>query len=338
MKTIPVDDAVGTVLPHDMTKILPGEFKGVGFKKGHIVRAKDVGELKKMGKHFIHVLEISEEQLHEDDAALRIAAAVSGPHIKWTSPEEGKSSIISDISGLLKIDVNSLLEINRIDNIAVSTIKTMTPVQSGQVVAATRVIPLVVDKSAICRVEEVAKRESVIQVLPYRSIKIGAVVTGTEIYNGLVKDGFNEFVLPKIEAYGGVFLGKINVPDDADAISSAVDEFLSLGCHLVVTTGGLSVDPDDVTPKGVIKTGAAIINYGSPVFPGAMVLYARHNESIILGLPACVYYAKRTILDLLLPRIFAGQDITKDTFSQMGHGGFCRSCKVCNFPNCSFGG
>ena len=268
MKTIPVDDAVGTVLPHDMTKILPGEFKGVGFKKGHIVRAKDVGELKKMGKHFIHVLELSEEQLHEDDAALRIAAAVSGPHIKWTSPEEGKSSIISDISGLLKIDVNSLLEINRIDNIAVSTIKTMTPVQSGQVVAATRVIPLVVDKSAICRVEEVAKRESVIQVLPYRSIKIGAVVTGTEIYNGLVKDGFDEFVLPKIEAYGGVFLGKINVPDDADAISSAVDEFLSLGCHLVVTTGGLSSRPGRRHAERGKKNGCGHHQLREPGIPG----------------------------------------------------------------------
>lgn len=337
MRTIPVEEAIGAVLPHDMTKILPGEFKGVGFKKGHIIREEDIPELKKIGKNFIYVLELPEGQLHEDDAALRIAQAISGENIEWTSPKEGKSTILSKKSGLLKIETGSLLDINRLEHIAVSTIRTMTPVRAGQTIAATRVIPLIIDESRIKQVEQVAQRCHVLRVMPYRTLKVGGVVTGTEVYQGLIKDGFDEFVGSKVEMYGSDLIKKIIVPDDVDAIAGAIGQLLELGCELILTTGGLSVDPDDVTPSGVRRTGATIINYGSPVFPGAMVLYAKHGNVPILGLPACVYYARTTILDTLLPRILAGEEIDQDTFAQMGHGGLCRECETCHFPNCGFG-
>lgn len=337
MRTIPVEDAIGAVLPHDMTKIVPGEFKGVGFKKGHVICEEDILELKKLGKNFIYVLELPEGQLHEDDAALRIAQAVSGENIEWTSPKEGKSTIISKKSGLLKIDTDSLLDINRLEHIVLSTVRTMTPVRAGQTIAATRVIPLIIDESRIKQVEQFAQRSHVLRVIPYRTLKVGAVVTGAEVYQGLIKDGFDEFVGSKVEMYGSGITKKIIVPDDVDAIAGAIGQLLGLGCELILTTGGLSVDPDDVTPSGVRRTGAAIINYGSPVFPGAMVLYAQHGNVPILGLPACVYYARTTIFDTLLPRILAGVEIVQDTFAQMGHGGLCRECEACHFPNCGFG-
>ncbi|MCB2145269.1 MAG: molybdopterin-binding protein [Deltaproteobacteria bacterium] len=337
MRTIPVEEAVGAVLPHDITRILPGEFKGVGFRKGHVIREEDIPELKKIGKNFIYVLNLPEGQLHEDEAALRIAQAISGKNIEWTSPKEGKSTLLSKKDGLLKIDVNNLLDINRLDHIAVSTIRTMTPVRVGQTIAATRVIPLIIDESRIKQVEQIAQRSSVLRIMPYRTLKVGAVVTGTEVYQGLIKDGFDEFVGYKVEMYGCDLIKKIIVPDDVDAIAGAISQLLELGSELILTTGGLSVDPDDVTPSGVRRTGATIINYGSPVFPGAMVLYAKHGDVPILGLPACVYYARTTILDTLLPRILAGEEIVPDTFAQMGHGGLCRECETCHFPNCGFG-
>ena len=337
MRKIPVEEAVGAVLPHDMTKIVPGEFKGVGFKKGHIIREEDIGELKKIGKNFIYVLELPEGQLHEDDAALRIAQAISGENIEWTLPKEGKSTLLSKIDGLLTIETDRLLDINRLEHIAVATIRTMTPVRAGQVVAATRVIPLTIAESGIRQVEQIAQRSPVLRVRPYRTLNVGAVVTGTEVYQGLIKDGFDEYVGAKIEMYGSDLTKKIIVPDDADAIADAVSHLLKSGCELVLTTGGLSVDPDDVTPSGIRQAGANVINYGSPVFPGAMVLYAKHGDVPILGLPACVYYAGTTILDILLPRILAGEEIAPDTFAQMGHGGLCRECETCHFPNCGFG-
>ena len=337
MRKIPVEEAVGAVLPHDMTKIVPGEFKGVGFKKGHIIREEDIGELKKIGKNFIYVLDLPEGQLHEDDAALRIAQAISGENIEWTFPKEGKSTLLSKLDGLLTIETDRLLDINRLEHIAVATIRTMTPVRAGQVVAATRVIPLAIAESGIRQVEQIAQRSPVLRVRPYRKLKVGAVVTGTEVYQGLIKDGFDEFVGTKVEMYGCDLTKKIIVPDDADAIADAISQLLKSGCELVLTTGGLSVDPDDVTPSGIKQAGANVINYGSPVFPGAMVLYAEHGDVPILGLPACVYYARTTILDILLPRILAGEGIVPDTFAQMGHGGLCRECETCHFPNCGFG-
>lgn len=335
---IKVEDAIGTVLAHDITRIIPGKSKGVAFKKGHIVQAEDIPELLKIGKQSLYILALSDDELHEDDAALRIARAVAGPHLTWTDPKEGKSDIISQSDGLLKIEVDGLLQVNRLDNIIVATLKTHTPCRAGQKIASTRIIPLTIGVDKIRQVEAIAKRcEPVIQILPYRKMRVGGVVTGSEIYQGLIKDEFETFVGDKFLSYDCEFVQKVIVPDDANAIAEAIRKLQWLGCDLTVTTGGMSVDPDDVTRKGVRESGAEIINYGSPVLPGAMVLYAMLGEMRILGLPACVYYHKTTILDIMLPRILAGEPIDRDTFAELGHGGLCLECETCRFPNCGFG-
>jgi hypothetical protein len=334
---IHIKDAVGTVLAHDLTRIIPGKSKGPAFKKGHVVQQEDIPELLKIGKEHLYVLDLSGGLLHEDDAALRIANAVCGDNLTWTLPKEGKSSILTECDGLLKIDIDKLLQINRLDDIIVSTLKTAFPCKKGQIVAATRIIPLVIPEDRITKLEDITQNGGfVLQVRPFRKLKFGGVVTGSEIYDGLIKDGFDEFVALKAMQYGCEFIQKIVVPDDTDAIANGIQKLCNLGCELILTTGGLSVDPDDVTLRGVRKSGAEIINYGSPVLPGAMVLYARRNDVPILGLPACVFYHQTTIYDILLPRILADEPITKDTFAEMGHGGLCLDCDDCRFPHCSF--
>jgi len=336
-RKISLKDAVGTVLAHDLTRVIPGKSKGPAFRKGHIVREEDLPELRKMGKERLYVLDLSGGFLHEDDAALRIADAISGDNLSWTTPKEGKSSILSDCDGLLKIDVDRLLQINRLDDVIVSTLRNAHPCKQGQIVAATRIIPLVIHGDRIAQVERIARGvDPLLRIHPFRKLKFGGVVTGSEIFNGLIKDGFEEFVARKAIQYGCELVKKMVVPDDTDAIAGAIGELCELGCELILTTGGLSVDPDDVTRGGVRKSGASIINYGSPVLPGAMVLYAKRGEIPILGLPACVFYHKTTIYDLLLPRILAGEPISRDTFAKMGHGGLCLDCEDCRFPACSF--
>jgi molybdenum cofactor synthesis domain-containing protein len=338
MKKIRVEKAVGTVLAHDITKIVPGEFKGVGFKKGHIVRKEDIPELLKLGKQYLYVLELPAGRLHEDDAALRIARAISGENLSWTAPREGKSNLVSKGNGLLKIDAAALLKINKLGGIIVSTLKTNFPVKEGQVVAGTRIIPLTIPAKKIEKLEQVAERHRpVIDVLPYRKLRVGGVVTGSEIYKGLIKDEFDRYVAKKVIDYGCEFVKKIVVPDDAGAISKAILELKSLGCEMILTTGGLSVDPDDVTRKGIRKAGARIVAYGSPVLPGSMFLYALLDGKPILGLPACVYYAPATAYDLILPRVLAGEAITKNIIAEMGHGGMCLNCESCRYPVCPFG-
>jgi len=338
MRKVNVERAVGMVLAHDITRIVPGKFKGVGFKKGHIVTKEDIPELLKLGKRSLFVMNLGNSRLHEDEAALRIARAISGEGLRWTDPSEGKSAIISERDGLLRVKPSALLRINRMGDIIVSTLKTDFPCKEGQTVAATRIIPLTIPKRRIERLERLAERfRPVIDVLPYRRLRVGAVVTGSEIFEGLIKDEFDHYVGRKLTEYGCRLEKKIVVRDDAGDISDAIAELRGLGCELIVTTGGLSVDPDDVTRRGVRKAGAKVIVYGTPILPGAMFLYARLDGTPILGLPACVYYHSTTIFDLMLPRILAGVEVTRDDVAAMGHGGLCMNCHECRYPVCPFG-
>jgi molybdenum cofactor synthesis domain-containing protein len=338
MKKVKVENAIGMVLAHDITRIIPGKFKGVGFKKGHIVEEKDIPELKKLGKNHIYVLNLSANKLHEDDAGLRIARAISGDRLHWTDPVEGKSSIISNVKGLVKVNPAVLLKINKLGEIIVSTTKNNFPCQEGQIIAATRIIPLTINIKKIERLELLAQNQHpVINVMPYRKLKVGAVVTGSELYEGIIKDEFDKYVGKKVNDYGSSVLKKILTPDNPGAIGNAVAQLKDLGCDLILTTGGLSVDPDDVTRQGVKQVGAEIIAYGAPVLPGAMFLYAKLEGIPILGLPACVFYYETTIFDLTFPRVLAGDEITKNEIAQMGHGGLCLNCNKCRFPVCPFG-
>lgn len=335
---IKVENAVGTILAHDITRIIPGKFKGVGFKKGHIVKNEDIPELLKIGKEHIYVLNLSEDQLHEDDAALRIAPAICGDNLTWTEPSEGKSNIVSRRDGLFKVDSRGLMRINMLGNIIVSTLKTNFPCKKGQKVAATRIIPLLIAKKKIEKLETLAQRfRPILQLMPYRKLRVGGVVTGSEISKGLIKDEFDQYVARKVKDYGCELVKKIIVPDKPQSIANAVIDLKARGCGLILTTGGLSVDPDDVTKKGIKKSGAKIMAYGSPILPGAMFLYALLDNTTILGLPACVFYHPTTIYDLILPRILAGDQITKQTIAEMGHGGLCLDCETCRFPDCAFG-
>jgi hypothetical protein len=338
MKKVKVENAVGMVLVHDITRIIPGKFKGVGFKKGHIVKEKDIPELLKLGKKHLYVLNFTANHLHEDDAALRIARAICGTQLHWTDPSEGKSNIISQADGILKVNRAALLKINKLGKIIVSTLKNNFPVQKDQIVAATRIIPLTINVKKIERLENIAeKQHPVISIMPYRQLKVGAVVTGSEIYDGIIKDEFDKYVGKKVSAYGSRIIKKILVTDKVASIAKAVAELINLGCDLILTTGGLSVDPDDVTRQGVKRIGAEIVAYGAPVLPGAMFLYARLKGTPILGLPACVYYHESTIFDLVFPRVLAGDRIDKNEIAEMGHGGLCLNCDRCQFPVCPFG-
>jgi hypothetical protein len=337
MKTIRVEDAVGTVLAHDITRILPGRSKEVAFKKGHVVRPEDVPELLKLGKKHLFALTLSAARIHEDEAARRIAAAVCGPGLTWSAPAEGKSSMRCLTDGLLKVDARALLKINRMGDIVLSTLKNNSACGRDQVAAATRIIPLTIAARKIERLERLVAGRPVLTVLPFRRLRVGAVVTGSEIFDGLVPDGFDRHVGEKIARFGSKVVKKILTPDDPGRIAAAVADLASAGCELIVITGGLSVDPDDVTRQGVLRAGARLVAYGSPVLPGAMFLLAWLDQTPVLGLPACVYYHPTTVFDLILPRVLAGDPVSRSDIAAMGHGGLCLNCETCRFPVCPFG-
>jgi molybdenum cofactor synthesis domain-containing protein len=219
-----------------------------------------------------------------------------------------------------------------------ATIHNNTAVKKGQTVAGTRAIPLIVKKDVVEAAVMIGSQAGkIIQVSEIRKPKAGVVITGNEVYHGRIKDAFAPIIKGKIEAIGGEMVGTYYAPDDMSIIEARLRELINAGADLLITTGGMSVDPDDVTRFAISNMGATEITYGSPVLPGAMFLVGYISSIPILGIPACGMYAATTIFDLVLPRILAGETIGRKELAELGHGGMCMKCDVCRYPVCPFG-
>ncbi len=343
-KTIPVDQAVGMVLPHDMTEIRnvtdksDESFKGVAFKKGHIVREEDIDHLKRIGKDHIYVLTLEEDEIHENEAARILADALAGTGVEVKGePAEGKLSLTAAVDGLLKIDVQRLYQFNLLGEVMCSTLHNNTPVTQGTQVAATRLIPLTSKRDIVEDAAALCAAHGIVQVLPLRNAKAGLVITGNEVFEGRIQDKFEPVLRKKLAAMGSSVVRVAFAPDDIDTIAREIQACLDAGADLIITSGGMSVDPDDVTRMGIAKAGARDTVYGSPVLPGAMFLVGHIGDVPVMGLPACGMFHKITIFDILLPRILANETMTRADIAAMGHGGLCSNCKVCSYPICHFG-
>lgn len=338
MKKIKIEDAVGMALGHDVTQIIPGKYKGPRFKRGHRIRKEDIPEFLKIGKEHIYVMDLKSGIIHEDEAALRLGQAFAGRNIEMKGPSEGKVTFHSKIDGVLQLNLPLLNRINLSRNIILSTIHRRTSCRPGMPIGATRIISLTAPEKQIQTVEAWCKREGpVLEILPYRNLNVGVVITGNEIYRGRIKDRFDDRVGKKINVFGSRVVKKVVVPDDAHQISQALLKVQNDSVDLILITGGLSVDPDDVTREGIKKAGTKIVFYGTPVLPGAMFLYGVLRGKPLLGLPACVFHHKATLFDLIFPRILAGQALSRKEIGLLGHGGFCQNCDPCHFPTCAFG-
>jgi molybdenum cofactor synthesis domain-containing protein len=337
MKTVPVQDAVGMVLCHDMTRIVPGECKGPVFRKGHIIAEEDVQTLLEIGKEHIYVLDMAKGCIHENEAAHRIANAAVGPNITLSDVSEGRINFIAD-PGLLDVNVEALNRINSIEEVVLATLHTGQQVTETRPVAGTRVVPLVIDEEKIRRVEAIcAEYDYVVGVRPFRRLSVGLVTTGSEVYHGRIKDKFGPVIRKKFSNLGSEVMGQTLTSDDPAMTRDAIMAFIAGGAEMVVVTGGMSVDPDDQTPTAIRLTGADVITYGSPTFPGVMFMVAELDGVPILGLPGCVMYYRASVFDLIVPRLVAGEKITREVIVSLGHGGFCATCEVCRYPICPFG-
>jgi molybdopterin biosynthesis enzyme len=338
MQSIPVDQAIGHVLAHDVTRIVPGMSKGPAFKKGHVIREQDVEALLDIGKANIFVLELSSEQIHEDAAAGRIAAAAVGPGLKLTAPSEGRINLITEYPGLLKVNVSALNQLNSIRNVVFSTLHGNHRVDAGQPVAGTRVIPLVVSEQLVSEAEASCRRHyPLIAVKPFESLRVGMITTGSEVFLGRIKDKFGPVVKKKFKTLGSRIFRQIFVADDIGKMVDGIRLLIEEGAQMVVLTGGMSVDPDDLTTEGIRSAGAEVITYGAPTFPGAMFMLAYIGDIPVLGLPGCVMYHRTSIFELVVPRLLAGERLRREDIVGLGHGGFCVGCDNCRYPLCGFG-
>lgn len=336
MKKVPVEQAVGMTLCHDITAMRDG-FKGAAFKRGHVIAPGDVEELKDLGKRTVFIWEPNAGELHEEDCALRMAAMapVAGAH--YTGPSEGKVVLTADIGGMFRVDVKLLEALNGIRDITISTLPDHYPVQPGMRLASMRIVPLVTQERQIIQAEALCRDRPLLRLLPYAPRRAGVIVTGSEVYSGRIQDKFEPVVRRKLAAYPGGILGVTLCDDDVDMIANAARAFLDRGADFLIFTGGMSVDPDDVTPTAVRRLGARVVSHGAPAQPGNMTLVAYLDDVPILGVPGAAIVRPTTLFDVLLPAIYAGEGITKADLIRLGDGGLCQLCPSCHFPNCAFG-
>ncbi len=336
MKKINVEDAVGMALCHDITAMRDG-FKGAAFKRGHIITQEDIPALLDLGKRNVFVWEDNAGEIHEEDAALRMAAMAQVEGAHYTGPSEGKVLLMSDMRGMFRVDTQLLEEINAIGDITISTLPDHYPVEEGARLASMRIVPLVTKEEQIIKAEQLCSERKLLDIRPYQNKKVGVIITGSEIYSGRINDKFEPVVRAKLKQYPSEILGVSICDDDLDMITSAAEKYLALGADFLIFTGGMSVDPDDLTPTAVRRLGAEIVTHGVPSQPGNMTLIAYLDDTAIMGVPGAAISMPTTMFDVLLPQIFTGDKLTKAELIRLGDGGLCQLCKSCHFPNCTFG-
>ena len=338
MKMIPTVQAVGHVLCHDLTQIIPGEFKGARFRKGHIVTEEDIPVLLSMGKEHLYVWELEPGMLHENDAAARLVRLCKGPGMAESEVREGKIELRAEHDGLFCVDTARLNAVNAIDELMIATRHGDTAVHAGDKLAGTRVVPLVIDEAKLIEAERIVGDTPILALRPFTRKRAGVVTTGSEVYHGRIEDQFTPVIERKLADFGIAVTEHLTVDDGLDNIRAAIDRLRAADVDMILCTGGMSVDPDDNTPGAIKASGARIVTYGAPVLPGAMFLLGYFDDGRpVMGLPGCGMYAKATIFDLVLPRIAAGVELTRRDFTTLGEGGLCLGCQPCTYPNCGFG-
>jgi len=327
-REVPVAEAVGMRLAHDLTQIVPGRFKGRKYKRGHLITEADIPGLLDIGKEHIYTLELGDEDLHEDDAAQRLAAALQGDGIALSEPREGKVSLKAQRTGIVSVPAGLVEAINELGDIALATVRHHTLVKEGQPVAATRAIPLVLPKAKVEAAEALAQAyrsanggAAPVNVRPLKRMRVGLLTTGGEVFSGRIQDKFGPAVKAKLEALGSEVAEHRFSPDDRQTIVNHIRFLYDRGYDMILVTGGMSVDPDDRTPGAIKEAGADIVSYGTPMLPGSMLLIGYLHDVPIMGLPGCVMHDPYTSFDVLLPRILAGDTITRADIVAMGYGG-----------------
>ena len=351
MKLIKTVDAEGAVLCHDITQIIKGVTKDAVFRKGHVVRAEDIPVLLSVGKDQLYVWEQEEGMLHENDAAEILCSICLGEHMSRSQAKEGKIELTAEADGLFKVNSRGMKAVNGFGQMMIASRHGNFPVKKGDKLAGTRIIPLVIEEEKMEAAKQAATAAAggcpILELKPFLHKKAGIVTTGNEVFYGRIQDTFTPVIREKLAEFDTEIIEHVTWDDDDKKVTASILDMIEKGADLVICTGGMSVDPDDKTPLAIKNTGARIVSYGAPVLPGAMFLLAYYDvkdedgrvlrTAAIMGLPGCVMYARRTIFDLVLPRVMADDVVTAEELAALGEGGLCLNCPECTFPNCGFG-
>ena len=340
-KALPIEETVGGRAPHGMTLIIPGNEKNPAFKNGQIIQMGDVCRLQKMERQPLDVGEKSGQcpgWIHKDESTPAFVWKMAGEGVSFSdAPCEGEMNLFAARDGLFVVDKEGLEMFNLIPGVVCASRWGFSVVSRGDILAVVTTLPLYTNQTHFNKAMSVLKEAPLFHVLPMRRARTGILVTGGEKYQGRLRDRFIPIIISKLEAYGCEVAQTHVVPGDRIIIRQAIGKLLHSGIDLLVTTAGLSVDPDDVMRQGLLDSGATDMLYGMPVIPGAMTLLAHIGHVQVIGVPDCALYSKTTSFDLFLPRLLADRFPVREDLARLCHGALCLECDDCRFPCCAFG-
>jgi len=343
--TLNIEEAVGLPLSHDLTMIDPeSKYKGAKFKRGHILREEDLPVLRRMGRLHLSILELDPDEVHEDFAAMRLAAKLKSTSFSTTLPSEGRCNLTAEKDGLFLLDEQMVNRINSDNDWVLSTIANFSTVKKGEIVAAWRIAPLVMSEQRVAMAERAVEESTLrLRIAEFRPLKTALITTGSEILKGEISDAFHSKLPLKLEKYGAPIVFYTTVSDDKDEIIEAIKKSCEKGAESVFCTGGMSVDADDMTPAAIYEFSDEVLFRGVPALPGSNLMLgkkegnANNGEIYIFGVPACAVHSDITVLDTVISRVYAGILPDEKDVRSWGVGGLCRACEKCGYPVCSFG-
>ncbi len=337
MRRVEVGDAVGLPLGHDITEIIADrKIKRVAFRRGHVITTADVPRLLNLGKSAVFIIEPGDTQIHEDDAALKVAPLAAGRHVVHDAePSEGKINFLAEVDGVFRVDSERLYRINRLSIPTMVTIPNNFPVRAGQLLAGFRIVPLTCEPAIIDEVVA-GLTQPLLSVEPYVLKTAAVLVTGSEVYEGRIKDAFLPRLEKTLKPFGVEIIHSTVLPDDRGRISGEVERAMA-ECDIVFVTGGTSVDPDDVTVRAMEEAGVRFAVRGMPVQPGNNFTIGECGDTPVCAVPAATIFNRATALDVLLPRLLARIPISAEDIYRLGHGGLAQPGAEEHFPDCTFG-
>jgi molybdopterin biosynthesis enzyme len=323
LTTLAPDQAVGHILRHNLS----GPDGRKALSKGHRIAAGDLPQLAALGLEQVRVAVLEPGDVHENEAARRLAAAVCGPGVLARPPAASRVNLLAAADGIVRVDVAALLRINEIDGLTVATLPSHALARVRQRVATIKIIPFAVPEEELARAEAIgraalAARTSVIALSPLRQLDIGVILVGSRAARARIEAGVYPAIESRVVELGSRVLAVRYVESEEHVIAGTIGELRAAGAQLLIVAGETSImDRDDVTPQGIRLAGGRIEHYGAPVEPGNLLLLAYLDTLPVLGAPGCVRSRDVNIVDLLLPRLLAGEQITRRDIVELGHGG-----------------
>lgn len=321
VEKLPIKKAVGHILLHNQI----GQNGRKVIKKGYRLRESDLPVLQSLGREQIYVALLEGGDVDENEAARRLGAVIAGARMKTSSATTGRVNFLAETTGLFKVNIDALLEFNNCAGITLGTIPGNSLVQPQKMLGTLKIIPFYVPQAALKTAEAIAAKDSLVEVKPFVVKQAALITTGSELAKEKVVDTFTSPLRDRLALYQTEMMAGPHVAEDEQEISEALQWALASGAEMILIAGQTSImDMDDITPRAIKATGGEIVHHGVPVEPGNLLLLAYHGDIPIVGAPGCARSRSYNVVDMVLPRLAAGERLTRRDLLEFGHGGLLK--------------